>query len=59
MKYELWKESDSYSFFPDDNLRRRSLLGAEAVLLWTVEADNWEEAQSRKHDFLGWEPCSQ
>jgi len=56
MKYELWKESDGYSFFPEDNVRMRSLLGAEAVLLLTVEAASWEEAQSKKHEFLGWEP---
>ena len=56
MKYELWKESNSYSFFPTDNVSMRALLGSQAVLLWTVEAESWNEAQSKKHEFLGWEP---
>ena len=56
MKYELWKDSDGYSFFPQDNASMRSLLGPGAVLIWTVEADSWEEAQTMRHEFLGWEP---
>lgn len=56
MKYELWKESDGDSFFAQDNASMRSLLGPAAILVWTVEADSWKEAQSKKHEFLGWEP---
>ena len=38
------------------DLRMRSLLGPGAVLIWTVEADSWEEAQTMRHEFLGWKP---
>lgn len=56
MNYELWKELDGYSFFPEDNSIARSLLAPGAVLVWTVDANDWNEAQSKKHEFLGWEP---
>jgi hypothetical protein len=55
-KYELWKESDGYSFFPEDSDSARNLLRKDAKLVWTVEANSWEEAQSRKHEYLGWDP---
>ena len=25
-------------------------------LLWTIEADTWEEAMQKYHTFQGWEP---
>ena len=54
-RYELWKESDGYSFFPVDNDSAREALSADAKLVWTVEAANWEEANKKKHQHLGWE----
>lgn len=59
-KYELWKESGegAYSFFPADNESARKLLSSAAELIWTVEADSWEEAQRKKNSYLGLEPYS-
>ncbi len=55
-KYELWKEADGYSFFPEGNASARALLASDALLIWTVEAADWDNAQTKKHEFLGWEP---
>ena len=55
-KYELWKEPDGYSFFPEGNSSARCLLAPDAQLVWTVEATDWNEAQAKRHAFLGWEP---
>jgi hypothetical protein len=57
-KYELRKEPDGYSFSRRGNVSARSLLASGAQLVWTVEAKDWNEAQAKKHDFLGWEPTS-
>jgi len=55
-KYELWKEPNAYSFFPESSASARALLTADARLIWTVDARDWNEAQTKKHEFLGWEP---
>ena len=55
-RYELWKEQDSYSFFPETNDGARQLLLSSAVLVWSCEAHSFEEAQTMKHDYLGFEP---
>ncbi len=54
-RYELWKDENSYSFFPKDNESAKNLLSAEASLIWTVDADSWEEANRMKNEYLGWE----
>ena len=55
-KYELWySEEDGYSFFPESNNGARAILPSDAKLIWTTEAFTWEEAQIKKHEFLGWE----
>ncbi len=63
MKYELWlsdgdghQGSSSYSFFPEDNESVRKMLEADARLLMTFEADDWNNACKQKHAFLGWDP---
>jgi hypothetical protein len=60
MKYELWQAEDedvvSYSFFAEGNEIARRFLESNAKLIWIVETDSWDEACSRKHEFLGWEP---
>ena len=55
-RYELWKEPDGYSFFPEGNASAKGLLSCQAELVWTVEADSWDEANRKKNEFLGWEP---
>lgn len=56
MRYELWQDKGGYTFFPENNNTARNLLLADAELIWTVEADSFEEAQTKKHEYLGWEP---
>lgn len=55
-KYELWQEPDGYSFFPESSASARALLGPDASLIWTIVAKDWNEAQTKKHAFLGWTP---
>lgn len=54
-RYELWhSESEGcHTFFPAN--QRPADLTADARLIWTVEADTWENAQTAKHEFLGLE----
>jgi hypothetical protein len=60
MRYELWQTEDengiSYSFFREDNESARCLLEPNTKFIWIVESASWNEACSRKHEFLGWEP---
>ena len=61
MKYEVWRHEGRaicLSFFPvDENYdAHRQSLAPNAELLWAVEADTWDEAMSRYHEFMGWEP---
>jgi len=58
-KYELWySETDGYTFFATSNNDARCLVLPDATLVWTVEAIDFFDAQSKKHAFLGWEPYS-
>lgn len=55
--YELWQSEDGeYDFFLQTNAKARQLLPPKARLLCMIEALSWEEAQRKKHEFLGWEP---
>lgn len=56
--YELWfsQSENSYAFFEKGSTNNYNLLEKDAKLIWSVEASSWEEAQSKKHEFLGWEP---
>jgi hypothetical protein len=56
VRYELWKEQHGYAFFPEDSALARQLLDANAKLVWSCLASSWEEAQTQKHEHLGWEP---
>ena len=58
MRYELWQDDveGSLSFFPEDSDSFRSFLGPDARLVWSCLAESWEQAQSMKHQHLGWEP---
>jgi len=55
-RYELWQDGDALSFFPATDASMRRLLGPSAVLVWTCMACSWEEAQTLKHEHLGWAP---
>ncbi|MCB1245305.1 MAG: hypothetical protein R3F31_25895 [Verrucomicrobiales bacterium] len=58
MTYELWHSAidGCYTFIPSGPGNSRAALEPDALLIWTVEAENWEEAQTKKHHYLGWEP---
>jgi hypothetical protein len=58
VRYELWADeaSGTLSFFPEDSESSRKFLEPGAKLIWSCTADSWEEAQSKKHQHLGWEP---
>ena len=58
MKYELWHSqdgrSDIYTLLAVG--AGRGALEPSAIVVWTVEAETWDEARRRQHEFLGWEP---
>lgn len=57
--YELWFEDESntqtYSFFPQNNDSARELLSPVARLIWRTEAESIDAACSARNEFLGWE----
>lgn len=55
-RYELWRSGDALSFFAESDGEMRRLLEPSAVLVWACRAHSWEEAQTLKHEHLGWEP---
>jgi hypothetical protein len=63
MKYELWQHEEAgevvgYTFLPVDELyeRRLQLLETGSELVWTVEADTYNEAMKLYHEHMDWEP---
>jgi hypothetical protein len=55
-RFELWKVGTGHAFFPVTNEAAHKLLPPGAKLVWTVEAESWDEARARMHRFLGWQP---
>jgi hypothetical protein len=53
---ELWQDNDSLSFFSQGDEAMRRLLSPSALLIWSCDARSWAEAQTLKHEHLGWEP---
>ena len=58
MKYELWRSDSesSYTFIAAGHAEQAGGLPSDAILIWTVEANTWEDARRQQHEFLGWEP---
>lgn len=55
-QYELWhSEEENSHTFCEAGRSGEYLLPPDARCIWRVEVASWEEAQSRKHDYLGWE----
>ena len=54
IRYELWKEPEGYSFFPESNEAARALLSPNSLLVWSCFARSWEDAQSKKNAHLNW-----
>lgn len=57
-KYELWfsRKANAYSFFGVEHPQKELLLEPDSVLVWTTEASDDDEAQTKKHQYLGWAP---
>ena len=57
-KYELWFSSSecSYTFIESSDPQKYSLMELDSKLIWCVEASSVDEAQTLKHEYLGWEP---
>jgi len=56
-QYELWRSEEEVSYtFCEAGRSGGCFLPADARCIWTVEAASWEEAQTLKHIYLGWEP---
>jgi hypothetical protein len=53
-RYELWQcpAKGTLMFVPAGNGLARLLLGPAAAVVWSVEAESWEEAQAQKRQFL-------
>ena len=56
LRYELWEDEGGLSFFPESDTTFRKLLSPTATLIWSCQAESWVEAQSKKHEHLGWGP---
>lgn len=60
--YEIWDDSDekcrSVTMFPagSGSDPHYLLLGPHAKLLRTIEANSWNEAMTKHHELMGWEP---
>jgi hypothetical protein len=55
VRYELWKERDGYSFFPESNDSARQVPLPGAELVWSCDACSYAEAEARKQEYLGFE----
>lgn len=53
--YELWRDvHGNYSFFPRGNGPARDAVGPQGELVWSVEAESWDEAVAAQRQYLGW-----
>lgn len=59
MIFEVWDDREVHgeiAMFPRDSAENRALLSPSAKLLHTFEADGWEEAMTKYHELMQWEP---
>jgi hypothetical protein len=62
MHCELWEDDSGHSFFPRAatdaeylaQLEQNDLISGSKRLVWTVDAENWEEAMQLLYDRKGW-----
>jgi hypothetical protein len=57
-RWELWAADSGHdlSFFPVGNESARRLLRPDANLVWTVEADSYDDAMTKYYEHMGWAP---
>ena len=63
MIFELWKSEDGseYTFLPHWSIVKCPQLKKDSddkdqIMIWSVEADTWDEACTKYHEYMGWEP---
>ncbi len=58
MTYDLWRTDAemSWSLLYRGDDANTSRLPSDARIVWTCEADTYEEALQKRNDFLGWGP---
>ena len=56
MKYELWNaaSASSYMLLFEGDTASDHVKEPDAKVIWTVEAETYEEALQKRNDFLGW-----
>lgn len=56
-KYDLWFSPSENSYaFSESSVHHDMGLEEDAEIIWSVEADSWQEACAKQHEYLGWEP---
>jgi hypothetical protein len=55
--YELWVDGErsEMTFIPSDH-PQWGIHTVGCTKLWEVEADSWEEACTKRNEYLGWAP---
>ena len=56
MRYEIWQNDTSSTLFQENHPQRNLLIEPGAQCVGTVEADSWDEAMTKYHQFMEWEP---
>ena len=62
MTYELWQSQDenvaSQAFVAVDQnyLKHPEISDGQHQLIWSVDADSYNDAMTRYHEFMDWEP---
>lgn len=51
--YELWEDDEGSAFFPADYPDKDRMLMSNPRLVWTVEADDWEDAMRKRCAHIG------
>ena len=56
MKFELWhsESESSYALLYEGDTASDHLKPLDSRVIWTCEADTYEEALQKRNDFLGW-----
>lgn len=56
MRYELWysESESSCALLHEGGIASDHLKEPDAKVIWTVEAETYEEALQKRNDFLGW-----
>jgi hypothetical protein len=57
MRYELWysESASSYGLLYEGDTASDHLKEPDAKVIWTVEAEKYEDALQKRNDFLGWD----